>query len=73
MADSVLFVQYISLLKETKDHRVFARLYRVLESLASEKWLTASLVEGEDEEESALTTDPLRHTNRMFRHTVSHA
>mmetsp|Transcript_3263 Transcript_3263/g.8197 ORF Transcript_3263/g.8197 Transcript_3263/m.8197 type:complete len:566 (+) Transcript_3263:182-1879(+) len=63
---------YLSLMRETPDKAVFARLYRVLESLAGEQWLTAGLKEGagdEDEEEDPLTTQPLRHNNRMFKHT----
>jgi hypothetical protein len=41
----------------------------MLENLAGDKWLAASLVEEEDEHAAELAKQPIRHNNRMFKHT----
>lgn len=41
----------------------------MLENLAGDKWLAASLVEEEDELAAELAKQPIRHNNRMFKHT----
>ena len=61
---------YMQLLSTAVDKSVFLRVYeRVFQALAGKKWLASSLAGEEDEEEAALKSKPLRHANRMFRHT----
>jgi hypothetical protein len=59
---------FFELLIKSSDRSVFERGYsRVLQSLISNRWLAASLNEADDVD--PLQLNPIRHSNRMFRHT----
>ena len=59
---------YLDMVVTTRDKSVFERGYnRILQSLAGDRWLGASLQDADDLDPARL--QPMRHTNRMFRHT----
>ena len=59
---------YIGLILMPNDKSVFERGYsRILEALAGDQWLAGSLKDSDEVDPSRL--QPMRHTNRMFRHT----
>jgi ribosomal RNA-processing protein 1 len=63
-----LLEPYFQLVVRAKDKSVFERGFsRIFESLAGERWLAAGLQDPDDIDPTKL--QPLRHTNRMFRHT----
>jgi ribosomal RNA-processing protein 1 len=64
----ILLGPYIDMIVTAKDKSVFERGYsRILQSLAGERWLSACLQDSDDIDPARL--QPMRHTNRMFRHT----
>ncbi len=63
-----LLEPYFQLVVRAKDKSVFERGFsRIFESLAGERWLAGSLQDADKVDPSKL--QPLRHANRMFRHT----
>ena len=69
-ADSWLRIMepYFNMMRSQCDKSVFDRIYRrIFLELANTKWLRSSVEEGNSDDD--ISTKPLRHVNRMFRHT----